>query len=66
MKINVVVMRGINDDEIEDFARADAGAPVARALHRADAGGRHGASSTCEHVVPSDEVLARIAARRRR
>jgi cyclic pyranopterin phosphate synthase len=60
IKINVVVMKGINDDEIEDFARLTLThrwyvrfielMPVGDMSHL-----------TWEHVVPSDEILARIA-----
>ena len=56
-------MRGINDDEVDGLRAADARPSVARALHRADAGRRDARRSTWEHVVPSDEVLARIARR---
>src|SRR5437763_1275415 len=60
IKLNVVVMRGINDDEIVDFARLTLEhewhvrfielMPVGDLLEL-----------TFEHVVPSDEVLERIA-----
>ncbi len=40
IKLNVVVMRGINDDEVDGLRAADARASVARALHRAHAGRR--------------------------
>ena len=60
IKINVVVMRGINDDEIEDFA----GLTFDEALHvrfieLMPVGGMR--ELTWEHVVPSDEVLGRVA-----
>ena len=62
VKINVVVIRGVNDDEVEDFAALT----VEHAWHVrfielmpvGDLAGTEFAS-----VVPSDEVLARIAAR---
>ncbi len=37
IKVNCVVMRGRNDDEVADFAAIDARAPLARPLHRGDA-----------------------------
>ena len=40
VKLNCVVMRGQNDDEIADFAAADARAADLRALHRGHAGAR--------------------------
>jgi cyclic pyranopterin phosphate synthase len=60
IKINVVVMRGINDDEIEDFARLTFDHPWhVRFIELMPVGDLR--SLTWEHVVPSDEVLARIA-----
>jgi cyclic pyranopterin phosphate synthase len=60
IKINVVVMRGINDDEIEDFARLTFDhAWHVRFIELMPVGDLR--SLTWEHVVPSDEVLARIA-----
>jgi cyclic pyranopterin phosphate synthase len=60
VKINVVLLRGTNDDEIEDFARLT----VDRALHvrfiELMPVGEIGEASP-EHIVPSDEVLARVA-----
>ena len=61
VKINVVVMRGINDDEIEDFARLT----LERAWHvrfieLMPVGEMR--DVTWEHVVPSDEILNRVAA----
>ena len=60
VKVNVVVMRGVNDDEIEEFARLTLAhavhvrfielMPVGEMAHLTDA-----------HIVPSDEVLARAA-----
>ena len=61
IKINVVVMRGINDDEIEDFARLTLEHPWhVRFIELMPVGER--SSLTWEHVVPSDEVLTRVAA----
>jgi cyclic pyranopterin phosphate synthase len=61
IKINVVVMRGINDDEVCDFARLTIAhewhvrfielMPVGEML-----------DLTWEHVVPSDEILRRLEA----
>jgi cyclic pyranopterin phosphate synthase len=60
IKINVVVMRGINDDEIEDFARLTLEHPWhVRFIELMPVGEMSGL--TWEHVVPSDEVLARVA-----
>lgn len=61
VKFNMVVMRGINDDEIGDFARL----AVDHALHvrfieLMPVGEMAGL--TFEHVVPSAEVLERAAA----
>lgn len=60
VKLNVVVMRGINDDEVLEFARITLEhrahirfielMPVGEMAHLTDA-----------HIVPSDEVLGRIA-----
>ncbi len=59
IKINVVVMRGINDDEIEDFARLTIEHPWhVRYIELMPVGEMSGL--TWDHVVPSDEVLARI------
>jgi cyclic pyranopterin phosphate synthase len=61
VKLNVVVMRGINDDEIEDFARLTAEHPWhVRFIELMPVGGMR--ELTWDHVVPSDEVLGRIAA----
>ena len=61
IKINVVVMRGINDDEIEDFARLTIEhAWHVRFIELMPVGEMSGL--TWEHVVPSDAVLTRIAA----
>ena len=61
IKINVVVMRGINDDEIEDFARLTIEHPWhVRFIELMPVGEMR--ELTWEHVVPSDEVLGRVAA----
>ena len=60
VKLNVVVMRGINDDEIEDFARLTLEQQVhVRFIELMPVGGMR--ELTFEHVVPSLEVLERIA-----
>lgn len=60
IKINVVVMRGINDDEILDFARLTLEHPWhVRFIELMPVGDLR--SLTWEHVVPSDEVLSRVA-----
>ena len=60
IKINVVPMRGINDDEIEDFARLTLDHPWhVRFIELMPVGEMR--DLTWQHVVPSDEVLARIA-----
>ena len=59
IKINVVVMRGINDDEIKDFARITITHPWhVRFIELMPVGEMSGL--TWQHVVPSDEVLSRI------
>ena len=59
IKINVVVMRGINDDEIEDFARLTLDEALhIRFIELMPVGGMR--ELTWEHVVPSDEVLDRL------
>ena len=61
IKINVVVMRGINDDEIEAFARLTMDrAWHVRFIELMPVGELR--SLTWDHVVPGDEVLARVAA----
>ena len=56
----MVVMRGINDDEIEDFARLTIEHPWhVRFIELMPVGEM--ASLTFEHVVPSDEILARLS-----
>jgi cyclic pyranopterin phosphate synthase len=58
IKLNVVVMRGINDDEIADFARLTLDHPWhVRFIELMPVGDM--ANLTFEHVVPSDEVLQR-------
>ena len=60
VKINVVVMRGINDDEIEDFARLTLDHPWhVRFIELMPVGSMAGL--TWEHVVPSSEVLDRAS-----
>ncbi|MES2521138.1 MAG: GTP 3',8-cyclase MoaA [Gemmatimonadota bacterium] len=59
IKINVVVMRGINDDEVEDFAALTLKHPWhVRFIELMPVGELR--ELTWDHVVPSDEVLARI------
>ena len=61
VKYNVVVMRGINDDEIADFARLTLDHAVhIRFIELMPVGDMAGL--TWEHVVPSDEVLDRASA----
>ncbi|HEX5577877.1 MAG TPA: GTP 3',8-cyclase MoaA [Gemmatimonadaceae bacterium] len=60
IKINVVVMRRINDDEIADFARLTLDRPWhVRFIELMPVGEMRAA--TWEHVVPSDEVLQRAS-----
>ena len=60
VKINVVVMRGINDDELLDFARLTIDhAWHVRFIELMPVGEMR--ELTFAHVVPSDEVLDRIA-----
>src|SRR5688572_14135515 len=59
IKINVVVMRGINDDEIPDFARLTLDHPWhVRFIELMPVGDMR--ELTFEHVVPSADVLSRI------
>lgn len=61
VKINVVVMRGINDDEIVDFARLTLDHPWhVRFIELMPVGDMR--EMTWQHVVPSAEVLDRISA----
>lgn len=60
VKLNVVVLRGINDDEIADFARLTIDNPWhVRFIELMPVGELR--DLTWEHVVPSEEVLARAA-----
>ena len=60
VKINVVVMRGTNDDEIEDFAALTREHPWhVRFIELMPVGDLR--ELTWEHVVPSEEILARIS-----
>jgi cyclic pyranopterin phosphate synthase len=59
VKINVVVMRGINDDEIADFARLTLDhAWHVRFIELMPVGEMR--DVTWDHVVPMDEVLCRL------
>jgi cyclic pyranopterin phosphate synthase len=61
IKINVVVMRGTNDDEIEDFARLTLEHPWhVRFIELMPVGDMR--ELTWEHVVPTDELLSRVRA----
>ena len=61
IKFNVVVMRGINDDEVENFARLTLEHPWhVRFIELMPVGEM--ASLTWDHVVPSAEVLDRVRA----
>jgi len=61
IKINVVVMRGVNDDEVGDFAALTRDHPWhVRFIELMPVGELR--ELTWEHVVPSDEVLARVRA----
>lgn len=61
IKVNVVVMRGINDDEIVDFATLTREHPWhVRFIELMPVGELR--ELTWDHVVPSDEVLARVKA----
>jgi cyclic pyranopterin phosphate synthase len=61
IKINVVVMRGINDDEIADFAALTRDNPWhVRFIELMPVGELR--ELTFDHVVPTDEVLGRIRA----
>ncbi|HEX5970696.1 MAG TPA: GTP 3',8-cyclase MoaA [Gemmatimonadaceae bacterium] len=61
IKMNVVVMRGTNDDEMADFARLTLDHPWhVRFIELMPVGEME--ALTFEHVVPSDEVLSRITA----
>lgn len=59
VKVNVVVMRGINDDEVADFAALTIEHPWhVRFIELMPVGELR--DLTWEHVVPTDEVLERI------
>jgi cyclic pyranopterin phosphate synthase len=59
IKINVVVMRGINDDEIEDFARLTLSHPWhIRFIELMPVGDMR--ELTWDHVVSSDEIVTRV------
>jgi cyclic pyranopterin phosphate synthase len=61
IKINMVVMRGINDDEVVDFARLTLEHEWhVRFIELMPVGGLR--ELTWEHVVPSEEVLQRVSA----
>lgn len=61
IKLNMVVMRGINDDELIDLARLTLEhAWHVRFIELMPVGDLR--ALTWEHVVPSDEILARLAA----
>jgi cyclic pyranopterin phosphate synthase len=61
VKLNMVVLRGVNDDEIEDFARLTLEHPWhIRFIELMPVGEMR--DLTWEHVVPSDEILARLGA----
>ena len=61
IKLNVVVMRGINDDEVADFARLTLDRPWhVRFIELMPVGDLR--DLTDDHIVPSEEVLARIGA----
>lgn len=61
IKINVVVMRGINDDEVADFAALTREHPWhVRFIELMPVGELR--ELTWDHVVPSDEVLQRVRA----
>ena len=61
IKINMVVMRGINDDEVVDFARLTLEHPWhVRFIELMPVGDMR--DLTWEHVVPSEEILTRIGA----
>ena len=61
IKLNVVVMRGTNDDEVVEFARLTLANPWhVRFIELMPVGEME--TLTDEHVVPSDEILAHIRA----
>jgi cyclic pyranopterin phosphate synthase len=61
VKLNMVVLRGVNDDEVEDFARLTMEHPWhVRFIELMPVGEMR--DLTWEHVVPSDEILSRLEA----
>jgi cyclic pyranopterin phosphate synthase len=59
IKLNMVVMRGVNDDEIEDVARLTRDHPWhVRFIELMPVGDLR--ELTWEHVVPTSEILARL------
>jgi GTP 3',8-cyclase len=61
IKLNMVVMRGVNDDEVETLARLTMENPWhVRFIELMPVGDMR--ALTWEHVVPSDEILARLNA----
>ena len=59
VKVNTVVVRGVNDDEIASLARLTLDLPVhVRFIELMPVGDM--SDSELEHVVPSDEVLASV------
>jgi GTP 3',8-cyclase len=62
LKVNVVVMRGINDDEVEDFANLTREHPWhIRFIELMPVGDMR--ELTWEHVVPAAEILDRLSQR---
>ena len=60
IKLNMVVMRGVNDDEIVDFARLTLNHPWhVRFIELMPVGGLR--ELTAEHIMPSEEVLERAS-----
>ena len=60
IKLNMVVMRGVNDDEIVEFARLTLNHPWhVRFIELMPVGGLR--DLTSDHIVPSEEVLERAA-----
>ena len=60
VKVNVVVMRGINDDEVADFARLTIDREIhVRFIELMPVGDLR--ELTFDHVVPSAEILDRVA-----
>lgn len=61
IKLNMVVLRGVNDDEVETVARLTMEHPWhVRFIELMPVGDLR--ELTWEHVVPSDEILGRLAA----